>query len=92
MSIKFNFTVQQHYDKGKIQPGDIGELRKFLEDQKMPTGSDEMIVLFFVAVGCDMEAAKRFASVHYRARRDMPEIFKDRKLSSAGVRQQWDAM
>lgn len=92
MSIKFAYTVQQYYDCGNAKPSDIDELREYLKGLGMPSDSDELLLVFYMAARCDMEAAKKYASVHYRGRKDVPEVFSNRKLTLEGMRQQWDVM
>lgn len=92
MTLSFEFDIGKYYDSGKIQKTDVEKVREFLKSNEMPHESDEMIGVFLMACGNDVEKAQMYSSAHYRGRKALPEIFKNRKLDNDKLKKQWNVM
>lgn len=88
--IKFNFSSQEYYEKGLVNPQDVLTFKEFLKSEKLPNESDELIIIFLSACENDIEKAKKYAKINYEARKALPEVFDNRDLKNEKILKVWE--
>ncbi|XP_014245765.1 retinol-binding protein pinta-like isoform X2 [Cimex lectularius] len=87
MSVYSVNAGQEYMKNPDLKQEDILELKKWAETKKLPSISDELLILFYHSCMYDMKAAQSCIEVYYELRKNSPEFFKNRDVSRPELQQ-----
>lgn len=88
---KCGFEVETYYETGKLKKKDVEELTEYLKLNNFPSDSEEVIATTLIFCDGDLEKSRQCLSANFKARKYIPEIFKNRFLDEELLKE-WNVM
>ena len=82
MPPKFGFQAQSLIEEGRVPKEIFNELKQWCSTQRIPTLSDEQLVVFLLSCYNVLEATQKTIHAHFKCKSGAPELFFNRDINT----------
>ncbi|KAJ3652523.1 hypothetical protein Zmor_018479 [Zophobas morio] len=82
MPPKFGFQAQSLIEEGRVPKEIFNELKQWCSTQRIPTLSDEQLVVFLLSCYNVLEATQKTIHAHFKCKSGAPELFFNRDINA----------